>query len=65
MKPTSPCKDCAERHPACWGHCERYLAVKAARDACREERWKSNIARNVLAEGCIKARRIAKKDRYR
>jgi hypothetical protein len=61
----APCFQCPERAADCHTRCERYLAVKAARDACREERWKSNIARYVLMEGCIKARRIAKKDRYR
>ena len=20
----SPCKDCPDRHEACWGHCEKY-----------------------------------------
>ncbi len=23
-----PCKDCKDRHYACWGTCEKYLAVK-------------------------------------
>lgn len=22
------CKDCKERHPACWGTCEKYLAAR-------------------------------------
>lgn len=22
----SPCKDCPDRHEACWGHCEKYKA---------------------------------------
>ena len=25
---TSPCKDCPDRHTACHGHCENYLAWK-------------------------------------
>lgn len=32
MKP-APCKGCTERHEACHGHCERYLAwVQPLRD---------------------------------
>lgn len=26
------CKDCADRHPGCHGHCERYLKEKAEHD---------------------------------
>ena len=22
------CKDCKDRHPACWGTCEKYLAAR-------------------------------------
>lgn len=29
MTEVSPCKDCAERHEACWGSCEKYSAWKA------------------------------------
>ena len=25
----SPCKDCKERHEACWGKCEKYKAWKS------------------------------------
>jgi hypothetical protein len=26
-----PCKDCPDRHTACWGHCERYQEWRAER----------------------------------
>ena len=26
------CKDCKERHPACWGSCEKYKVQKAEND---------------------------------
>ena len=33
MKTKAPCKDCADRHPACHGDCQRYAAFLAdARD---------------------------------
>lgn len=25
----APCKNCPDRHEACWGHCEKYKAWKA------------------------------------
>ena len=25
----APCKNCPDRHEACWGHCEKYNAWKA------------------------------------
>lgn len=33
----SPCKDCADRHPACHSHCEKYKEWKAEWDALREK----------------------------
>ena len=27
-----PCKDCTNRHEACWGKCEKYKAWKARLD---------------------------------
>lgn len=29
------CKDCKERHPACWDSCEKYKAEKAANDSLK------------------------------
>lgn len=34
----SPCKDCPDRHEACWGHCEKYKA------------WIDNIHEQQAAE---------------
>lgn len=25
-----PCKDCQDRHQACWQHCEKYIKAKQA-----------------------------------
>ena len=33
----NPCKDCADRHPACHSHCEKYKEWKAEWDALREK----------------------------
>jgi predicted ATP-dependent serine protease len=52
----SPCKDCPDRHEACWGKCEKYKAWRTARDEMlaveRERRLRdreelSRIARNL------------------
>lgn len=37
-KPTSPCKDCAEREVGCHGRCERYKTWRAEMDERREQR---------------------------
>jgi hypothetical protein len=28
----SPCKDCPDRHEACWGQCEKYKTWRETRD---------------------------------
>lgn len=35
------CKDCKDRHPACWGKCERYLAARANLEAVKAEKLKA------------------------
>ena len=37
-----PCKDCADRHEACWGKCEKYKAWKARLDEVNKRRKKYN-----------------------
>lgn len=46
MRGVPPCKDCEERHTACWDKCQRYQAwkaeaarVKAVRRTYEEERF--------------------------
>ena len=34
----SPCKDCKERHEACWGKCEKYKAWKYSLDEVNKRR---------------------------
>lgn len=44
------CKDCTDRHPACWGTCEKYLAAR------RElEKKKAEIAKQNKAAGAANA----------
>lgn len=33
-----PCKDCADRHEACWGKCEKYKAWKERLDEVNKRR---------------------------
>lgn len=34
----SPCKDCSDRHEACWGKCEKYKAWKSRLDEVNKRR---------------------------
>ncbi len=34
----SPCKDCTERHEACWGKCEKYKEWRNRLDEVNERR---------------------------
>ena len=34
------CKDCRDRHQACWGTCERYLAARKELEARKAEKLK-------------------------
>lgn len=34
----SPCKDCAERHEACWGKCEKYKKWKTRLEELNKRR---------------------------
>ena len=34
----SPCKDCTDRHEACWGKCEKYKAWKSRLDEVNRRR---------------------------
>lgn len=33
-----PCRDCLERHEACWGECEKYKAWKSRLDDVNRRR---------------------------
>ena len=34
----SPCKDCPDRHEACWGKCEKYKSWKSMLDEVNKRR---------------------------
>ena len=34
----SPCKDCTDRHEACWGKCEKYKEWKSRLDEVNKRR---------------------------
>jgi predicted ATP-dependent serine protease len=38
----SPCKDCADRHEACWGKCEKYKTWKSRLDEVNTRRKEYN-----------------------
>ena len=36
------CHNCQERHPACWGNCERYLAARKEPEARKAAKLKAH-----------------------
>ena len=38
----APCKDCTDRHEACWGKCEKYKAWKSRLDEINQRRKEYN-----------------------
>lgn len=58
------CKDCKERHPACWDSCEKYKAEKAEYDELNARIRKDKELKSGLDEQRIKAmQRIMKEGR--
>lgn len=37
------CKDCKDRHPACWGTCERYLSARKELETKKAAKLKDDI----------------------
>lgn len=54
MTEVSPCKDCAERHEACWGSCDKYAEWKARHTAQQkhlaDNRYRFNIPMTASRE---------------
>ena len=42
---TDVCKDCSDRHPACWGDCPKCQQAKAEHDKRKQDRAQA-ISRN-------------------
>lgn len=63
----NPCLDCTDRHPACHGHCEKYIAWRIERDRLkdiiRKEKSAQNTLTDIAIEGMIKIRKRAGKDK--
>ena len=38
IRDKSPCKDCIDRHEACWGKCEKYKSWKSQLDEVNKRR---------------------------
>ena len=48
MNNASPCIDCPDRNPPCWGTCEKYLAWKAERDKVVNARYESKQRNDMI-----------------
>ena len=52
----SPCKDCPDRHEACWGHCEKYKSWtdEVHKQQAVEREYKLNNRRDYIkSEECL------------
>lgn len=44
----SPCKDCENRHEACWSNCEKYKEWRSVFDANKKDREKQYEPSNFI-----------------
>lgn len=52
----APCKNCPDRHEACWGHCEKYKAWidYTHKEQAAEKEWKHRKREEFLrSEECL------------
>lgn len=52
----APCKDCPDRHEACWGHCEKYktwLDTVHKQQAAEKEYNQKNRRDFIKSEECL------------
>lgn len=58
------CKECQDRHPACWGTCERYLEAREKLEAVKAEKLHGyhmvNVMNDVQYNGLRKYRKNKK-----
>lgn len=57
------CKDCKDRHPACWGTCERYLAARKeleAKKAAKLSAYRMEGAVNAVQYNALRKYRRGK-----
>lgn len=60
MNNLSPCLDCPDRNPPCWGTCEKYRAFKAERDKVIEARNKEKQRGKIIDEVRFKSQKKRK-----
>lgn len=50
----APCKNCPDRHEACWGSCEKYRAWREPYEKMMAARAKAMDTENLLHRGVTK-----------
>lgn len=63
MKTITVCKDCPDRHRACWGECEKYQAARAELERVKAERAEARKRREALQAVQYTSYELAKKRR--
>lgn len=59
----APCKDCPDRHEACWSKCEKHKAWKREHDQAVTDAYKDRKRKAALNE--VQARNILRYRRRR
>ncbi len=49
----SPCKDCPDRHYACWGSCAKYQAFRTELAKVRKIQKEESFKHSLSCEGVI------------
>ena len=42
------CKDCKDRHPACWGSCQKYLDARTEHEKQKKAREKDRLLDDMI-----------------
>lgn len=42
------CKDCKDRHPACWGSCQKYIDARAEHEKQKKARERERLLDDMI-----------------
>lgn len=55
----APCKNCTDRHEACWSTCEKYIKAREDHEKAKAHLKRNGLADDFLAEAVAKVKRRA------
>lgn len=62
---TDVCKNCPDRHPACWGGCPKYQQAKAEYEKRKQAQQKANETRVIINDVQYNGLKKHRKDKLR